>query len=61
MVARHGTMDVTMTREEPSADALWVAEIERRAGEIAQGKVTLIDAEDVHAEAAKLLRKQSAR
>lgn len=43
------------TREEPTADALWAAAIERRAMEIAQGKVVLINTEDVHAEAAKLV------
>lgn len=35
---------------DPSADALWAAEIERRAHEVADGKVTLIDADEVHAE-----------
>ena len=36
---------------EAQAKALWVAEIERRAREVAEGKVALIDAAEVHTEA----------
>lgn len=61
MAARHGTMIFMTTREEPTADALWAAEIERRAMEVAQGKVVLINAEDVHAEAAKLVGTRAER
>ena len=46
---------------DPRADALWAAEIERRAREVADGKVTLIDAEEVHAELAQRLRARTGR
>jgi putative addiction module component (TIGR02574 family) len=41
---------------DPHADALWAAEVERRAREVADGKVALIDADEVHAEIAERLR-----
>lgn len=47
--------------EDPNAEGLWVAEIERRAHDVAGGKVSLIAADDVHADAAKLLRTRTAR
>ena len=37
-------------------ESLWAAEIERRAREVADGKVALIDADEVHAEIAERLR-----
>jgi DNA-binding helix-hairpin-helix protein with protein kinase domain len=40
---------------EPQTVALWTAEIDRRAREVADGKVVLVDADDVHAEAARRL------
>ena len=40
---------------DPQAKALWAAEIERRASEVADGKVVLIDADEVHAEIARRL------
>jgi putative addiction module component (TIGR02574 family) len=38
---------------DPNADALWATEIERRAQDVAEGKVALVDADEVHAEAAR--------
>jgi hypothetical protein len=46
---------------DPQAEKLWTAEIERRAGEVVEGKVTLFDADEVHAEATGLLRAWAAR
>jgi putative addiction module component (TIGR02574 family) len=46
---------------DPNADALWTGEIERRAREVADGKVALVDADEVHAEAAKRLRARAGR
>jgi putative addiction module component (TIGR02574 family) len=46
---------------DPGADGLWVAEIERRAKDVAAGKVPLIDAEEVHAEADRRLRTRAGR
>ncbi|HJX66971.1 MAG TPA: addiction module protein [Polyangia bacterium] len=43
---------------DPQAESLWAAEIERRAREVADGKVSLIDAANVHAEIARRLRTQ---
>ena len=39
------------------ADAAWDLEIERRVAEIEAGTVKLISAEDVHAEARRLIRR----
>ena len=47
---------VTTEDLDPRADALWAAEIERRAREVADGKVALVDADEVHAEIAERLR-----
>lgn len=46
---------------DPRADALWAAEIERRAHEVANGKVALVDADEVHAEIAGRLRARTSR
>jgi putative addiction module component (TIGR02574 family) len=46
---------------DPGADGLWAAEIERRAKDVADGKVPLIDAEEVHAEADRGLRTRAGR
>jgi putative addiction module component, TIGR02574 family len=46
---------------DPRADTLWAAEIERRAREVADGKVTLIDSDEVHAEIAQRLRARTGR
>ncbi len=46
---------------DPNADSLWATEIDRRSREVAEGKVTLVDADEVHAEAARRLRARAAR
>jgi len=46
---------------DPQVDALWATEIERRAQDVADGKVALVDANDVHAEAARRLRARAGR
>ena len=46
---------------DPHADALWAAEIERRTREVADGKIALIDADEVHAEIARSLRERIRR
>ena len=46
---------------DPRADALWAAEIERRAREVADGNVALVDADEVHAEIAQRLRARTGR
>jgi putative addiction module component (TIGR02574 family) len=46
---------------DPHADARWATEIERRAREVAEGKVALVDADEVHAEAARCLRARAGR
>jgi putative addiction module component (TIGR02574 family) len=46
---------------DPNADALWATEIERRAREVTDGKVALVDADEVHAEAARRLRARAGR
>jgi putative addiction module component (TIGR02574 family) len=46
---------------DPNADSLWATEIDRRAREVAEGKVTLVDADEVHAEAARRLRARAGR
>jgi putative addiction module component (TIGR02574 family) len=46
---------------DPNADSLWATEIDRRAHEVAEGKVTLVDADEVHAEAARRLRARAGR
>jgi len=46
---------------DPNADSLWATEIERRTREVAEGKVALVDADEVHAEAARRLRARAGR
>jgi putative addiction module component (TIGR02574 family) len=46
---------------DPHADALWATEIKRRAREVVDGKVALVDADEVHAEAARRLRARAGR
>ena len=46
---------------DPPAESLWATEIERRAREVADGKVALIDADEVHAEIARSLRARTGR
>jgi hypothetical protein len=46
---------------DPQTEELWTAEIERRAREVAEGTVALLDADEVHAEAARLLRARADR
>jgi putative addiction module component (TIGR02574 family) len=46
---------------DPGAEALWASEIEHRAREVADGKVALIDADDVHAELTQRLRTRTGR
>jgi putative addiction module component (TIGR02574 family) len=46
---------------DPHADALWASEIESRARQVADGKVDLVDADEVHAELSRNLRIQAAR
>jgi hypothetical protein len=41
---------------EPRIEALWTAALDRRAREVAEGKVELIAADQVHAEAARFVR-----
>ena len=41
---------------EPEAEAAWDREIERRVAEIESGAIELVSAEDVHAEARRLIR-----
>ncbi len=44
-----------------NADSLWATEIDHRAREVADGKVALVDADEVHAEAARRLRALAGR
>jgi hypothetical protein len=46
---------------DPNADSLWTTEIDGRAREVANGKVALVDADEVHAEAARRLRAPAVR
>lgn len=43
--------------EDADADAAWDDEIERRVAEIEAGAVELVPAEDVHAQARRLIRR----
>jgi hypothetical protein len=45
----------------PNADSLWATEIDRRVNDLADGKVSLVDADEVHAEAARRLRARAGR
>jgi putative addiction module component (TIGR02574 family) len=42
---------------DPEAEAAWDREIERRVNEIQSGAVSLVSADDVHAEARRLIRR----
>jgi putative addiction module component (TIGR02574 family) len=42
---------------DPDSEAAWEREIERRVAEIESGAVKLVAAEDVHAEARRLIRR----
>ena len=46
---------------DPISNSLWATEIERRARDVADGKVALVDADEVHAEAARRLRARAGR
>ena len=46
---------------DPPAESLWATEIERRAREVADGKVALVDADEVHAEIVERLRTRTGR
>ena len=50
-------LDSLQGDSDAEADAAWDREIERRVAEIEAGTVKLISAEDVHAEARRLIRR----
>ena len=50
-------LDSLQGDSDTEADAAWDREIERRVSEIEAGTVKLISAEDVHAEARRLIRR----
>ena len=50
-------LDSLQEESDPDADGAWDREIERRVGDIEAGTVKLIAAEDVHAEARRLIRR----
>ena len=50
-------LDSLQGDDDTEADAAWDREIERRVAEIEAGTVKLISAEDVHAEARRLIRR----
>ena len=50
-------LDSLQGEAEPNAEAAWDREIERRVAEIESGAVRLIAAEEVHAEARRLIRR----
>ena len=50
-------LDSLQGESDPDADVAWDREIERRVGEIEAGTVKLIAAEDVHAEARRLIQR----
>ena len=50
-------LDSLQGDSDAEADAAWDLEIERRVTEIEAGTVKLISAEDVHAEARRLIRR----
>jgi len=56
LIARRDAADA-----DPSADALWLAEIERRSREIDEGKGELVDSDQVHAEISARLRARAGR
>ena len=46
---------------DPNAKSLWATEIERRARDVANSRVALVDADEVRAEAARRLRARAGR
>ena len=50
-------LDSLQEASDADAEAAWEREIERRVAEIESGAVKLIPAEDVHAEARRLIRR----
>jgi hypothetical protein len=58
---RIGIASLDAEDADPHADALWATEIDRRARDVADGKVALVDADEVHAEAARRLRARAGR
>ena len=50
-------LDSLQGEADTGADAAWDREIERRVAEIEAGTVKLVSAEDVHAEARRLIRR----
>lgn len=50
-------LDSLQEASDADAEAAWEREIERRVAEIESGMVKLIPAEDVHAEARRLIRR----
>ena len=50
-------LDSLQGDSDAEADAAWDLEIERRVAEIEAGTVKLVSAEDVHAEARRLIRR----
>ena len=56
---RKGRADMSPEKVDPPAESLWVAEIERRAREVADGRVALVDGDKVHAELSARLRTPS--
>lgn len=50
-------LDSLQGEPDAEADSAWDREIERRVAEIESGAVQLIPAEDVHAEARRLIRR----
>jgi putative addiction module component (TIGR02574 family) len=50
-------LDSLQETSDANADAAWEREIERRVAEIEAGSVKLVPAEDVHADARRLIRR----
>ena len=50
-------LDSLQGESDPEADSAWDREIERRVAEIESGAVKLVSAEEVHAEARRLIRR----
>ena len=50
-------LDSLQGESDPEAESAWDREIERRVAEIESGAVKLISAEEVHAEARRLIRR----
>lgn len=50
-------LDSLQGESDPEAESAWDREIERRVAEIESGAVKLVSAEEVHAEARRLIRR----